>query len=193
MTTPGRLYEFVFRGFLAEEALDKAGRMRRDAPGPFDPAIIERLGIELLDESAVASAERMAVVYTAIAAFENSVRKLVVAVLAEQLGESWWDNAVSVKIRNRAEARRADEETVKWHGPRGEALINYTDLSDLGTIIRSNFKRFEPYIPTIEWANSIFSVVERSRNVIMHSGALAMEDVERLGINIRDWVKQVGA
>jgi hypothetical protein len=35
--------------------------------------------------------------------------------------------------------------------------------------------------------------LERSRNVIMHSGDLDQQDVERIGIHIRDWVKQVGA
>ncbi len=35
--------------------------------------------------------------------------------------------------------------------------------------------------------------IERSRNVIMHSGNLQGPDVERVGILIRDWIKQVGA
>lgn len=55
-----------------------------------------------------------------------------------------------------------------------------------------NWPRLEPYIGSIEWAASIFDVVERSRNVIMHSGVLEKEDIQRLGINIRDWIKQVG-
>ena len=44
-----------------------------------------------------------------------------------------------------------------------------------------------------DWAAAIFDVIERSRNVIMHSGVLDKEDIQRLGINIRDWIKQVGA
>ena len=52
---------------------------------------------------------------------------------------------------------------------------------------------FEPYIPSIEWAANILDVVERSRNVIMHSGRLDRPDIERVDIFIRDWVKQVGA
>jgi hypothetical protein len=34
---------------------------------------------------------------------------------------------------------------------------------------------------------------KHSRNVIMHSGMLDLEDIERLGMNLHDWVKQVGA
>ena len=66
-------------------------------------------------------------------------------------------------------------------------------MGDLESIIRQNWDQFEPYIPSIEWAANIFDVIERSRNVIMHSGALEQADVERIGIFLRDWVKQVGA
>ena len=50
---------------------------------------------------------------------------------------------------------------------------------------------FEPYIRSHEWAAAVFHVVERARNVIMHSGSLEKADIERLGMNIRDWVRQV--
>lgn len=193
MSTSGALYEFAFRGLLAEEALDKAGRVHKNLTGAQDKLIAERLALDLLDEGFVAEARQMAVVYTAIAAFENSTRKLISTVLLEQLKENWWEQGVSEKIRKKAESRRADEEKVKWHAPRGESPINYSELGDLATIIRNNWSIFEPYIRSIEWATSVFEVIERSRNVIMHSGRLELEDVERVGVNIRDWIKQVGA
>jgi len=42
----------------------------------------------------------------------------------------------------------------------------------------------------MEWATSIFGSVERSRNVIVLSDVLDIEDLERLGINIgsRSWI-----
>ena len=100
---------------------------------------------------------------------------------------------MSQDIRRRAESRKTEEEKVKWHGQRGGSPLDYTDLADLGKIVRNNWANFEPYIPSIEWAASIFAVIERSRNVIMHSGELSREDIARVGINIRDWIKQVGA
>jgi hypothetical protein len=66
-------------------------------------------------------------------------------------------------------------------------------MPDLMNIIRNTWPRLEPYVGSQEWAAAIFDVVERSRNVIMHSGVLDVEDVRRLGINFRDWVKQVGS
>jgi hypothetical protein len=192
MSQEGRLYEFAFRGLLAEEALDRSGRQHPNVAHAQDTELAQGVALDALDEALVNAAQRMAVVYTAIAAFENSARKLISTVLLEQAGEKWWETCVPQGIRKRAESRRAEEERIKWHGQRGDSPINYTELGDLGNIIRNNWPHFEAQIPSIEWASSIFDVIERSRNVIMHSGQLSLEDVARVGINIRDWVKQVG-
>jgi hypothetical protein len=193
MTTMGTLYEFAFRGMLAEEALDRTGRLHPNVAGALDQEFAERLAVDALDETFVAAARQMAVVYMAVAAFENSVRKLISTVLLEKVGESWWDTCVSAGIRKKVENRQKDEERVKWHTQRGASPITYTDLGDLTNIIRNAWPHFEAYIPSIEWAAGLLDVVERSRNVIMHSGNLTKVDVERIGINIRDWVKQVGS
>lgn len=192
MSASGRLYEFAFRGFLAEEALDRAGRIHPNMAGALAEGFGEKLGIELLDEQFVSSARPMAMVYMAVTAFENSVRKFISNVLLEKLGENWWETAASAAMKRKVESRQKEEERTRWHTPRGAAPITYTDMGDLANIMRNNFAHFEAHIPSIEWASAVLDVVERSRNVIMHSGYLGREDVERIGINIRDWVKQVG-
>lgn len=188
-----RLYDFVFRGQLAEQALDAAGRQSRRLADFAEAETARMLSLDLLAPQDVADASAMANVYVAIAAFENSVRTLIADVLLEQIGEDWWEKGVSEKIRGRAETKRAEEERVRWHVQRGVDPINYTQMPDLANIIRQNWPHFQPHIPSIEWADSLFDVIERSRNVIMHSGMLSRPDVERLGIFIRDWIKQVGA
>ena len=176
------LYSFVFRGLLAEEALDRTGRKPKGLSDFNDEDIAKSISIDLLDEELVAEARRMSVVYTAIAAFENSVRALVSKVLLESVGETWWESSVSEKIKSRAKSRFEEEQKVKWHTQRGKDPINYSELPDLVSIIRNNWERFEPYIHSIEWAASIFDMLERSRNVIMHSGSLEKSDIERVGI-----------
>jgi hypothetical protein len=71
-------------------------------------------------------------------------------------------------------------------------MIFFTQLGDLVKILRNNSKAFENHIESIDWAQQIFSSLERSRNVIMHSGELSMNDIERVSMNIRDWIRQVG-
>ncbi len=187
------LYDFVFRGLLTEEALDKAGRRSSVFIDATTDELRGALSFELLDPDQLAAAVKMGIVYSAIASFENSARRFVSKVLADQHGETWWATKVSEKIRTAAEGRQEDEAKTLWHGRRGDSPMNYTELGDLPKIIQQNWDDFEPYVRRVDWATSIYASVERSRNVIMHSGVLDVEDVERLGMNIRDWIKQVGS
>jgi hypothetical protein len=186
------LYSFVFKGLLTEEALDKTERLKKSKlmNGDFEK-LHETLGISELDDEIVIQAKRMAVVYTAISAFENSVRQFISKKLFETKGEDWW-NTISDKIKSKAESRRSEESKIRWHTPRGDTVINYTEFGDLISIIRQNWDLFEPHIISIEWAEQIIKTLERSRNVIMHSGELVNQDIERIGMYIRDWVHQVG-
>lgn len=191
--TISRIYEFAYRGQLAEESLDRDGRRSTRLIELADSEIAQALSLDVLDDVNVANARAMAVVYTAIAAFENSVRTLVVKTLADKFKEEWWEKGVAKGIRERAEKRLKDEEQVRWHAQRGNDPINYTTFGDLKNVMQNNWDCFEVLIGSLPWASGIFDIVERSRNVIMHSGLLEREDIERLGVNIRDWIKQVGA
>jgi hypothetical protein len=187
------VYSFVFRGLLAEDALDSAGRSTSTHDEEDIKKIFELSGAQSISEHFVFSARRMAEVYTAIAAFENSVRQFVTGVMLESHGEDWWDDKVATKIREAAEKRKAEESKVKWHTQRGEDPIQFTMLPNLLNIIRANFDYFEPFLGDVDWTASIFDIIERSRNVIMHSGTLSNRDVARLGSAIRDWNSQVSS
>lgn len=56
-----------------------------------------------------------------------------------------------------------------------------------------NWPEFEDLVQSQEWVRQIFATLERSRNVIMHSGDLGLQDVERIGTDVRDWIRQIGA
>lgn len=188
-----KLYEFAFRGLLAEEALDRNGRKNKHMIDLADEDIASSLALDSLDDIHVANAKSMSIVYTAIAAFESSVRSLVKKTLIEKFKEEWWEKGASNGVRDRAKKRMEDEQNAKWHAQRGQDAINYSNFGDLKNIMQNNWDEFEDLIGNLAWASGIFEVIERSRNVIMHSGHLEREDIERLGVNIRDWVKQVGA
>lgn len=187
------LYSFVMKGELTKISLNKAGNLSKLSSSEIlSEEYTKCLSIELLDQEKVEHAKLMATVYTAIAAFENSVRDFISKVLMENKGENWWTLSVSEKIRNIAETRKKEEEKIKWHTQRGSDMINYVDFGDLASIISQNFEFFEMHIISVDWVRQIFQTLERSRNVIMHSGELGRRDVERIGTNIRDWLTQVG-
>lgn len=188
-----KLYAFIMRGELTKVALEKTEVLSKHSSSDLlAQEYVKSLSLDLLDDECVNSAKIMATVYTAIAAFENMVRKFVVKILLEHKGENWWEQSVSEKIRKSAESRKNDEEKIKWHTQRGLSMINYVDFGDLASIMSQNYELFEVHIVSIEWARQIFSTLERSRNVIMHSGELGKRDIERIGTNIRDWISQVG-
>ena len=145
-----KLYSFAFRGLLTEESLDKAGRKSKgDFSEAWEAEISKRLGITLMDEGLIAKSRKMAVVYTAICAFENSVREFISKKLLEEKGERWWDICVKKEIRNKAESRKKSEKDVRWLTPRGDSMIYYTEFGDLISIMAKpeNWKFFEVHIP----------------------------------------------
>ncbi|MEQ9506551.1 MAG: Swt1 family HEPN domain-containing protein [Hyphomonas sp.] len=195
MSAADQLYAFYARANLTETALDRAGRQSNLSSIELAHAEIAKLvAISSLDDELVDSASKMSLVYSAIAAFENSVRYLISSTLAENVGENWWESCVSEKIRNAAKSRSDEEAKVRWHAQRGSDPINYTMLPNLINIIHQNHvPHFEPFIHSVEWARSIFDTLERSRNVVMHSGQLGERDLARVGSAIKDWVSQVSA
>lgn len=188
-----KLYSYIMRGELTKVALNRSGVVSRHSSSEvLAQEYIQCLSLDLLDADCVNSAKVMATVYTAIAAFENMVRQFVVKILLEHKGENWWEDCVSLPIRKKAESRKTEEEKIKWHTLRGDSMINYTEFGDLTSIMQQNYEMFEVHIISIDWARQIFQTLERSRNVIMHSGELGRRDIERIGTNIRDWISQVG-
>src|SRR5262245_41530841 len=128
------LYSFVCRGMLAEASLDKVGRQKRRHFGPEDAAQVRQsLSFDMLDPEPLADAQRMAIVYTAIHAFENSVRKYVIRAMAEIHGEGWWSK-VPERIQKTVKNRLEEDAKFRWHGTRGGSQINYCDFGDLSAI-----------------------------------------------------------
>ncbi len=186
------LYSFVYRGLLTEESLDKAGRKERAHFGAADALVINsKLALDMLDEEAIKKARRMSLVYTAIHSFENMVRTFVMTAMFEKYKEEWW-NKVSSKIQTKVKKRMEEEAKLRWHGARGGSEVEYCDFGDLSSIIVTNWPIFEPILVDMEWAKALLAILERSRNVVMHGGELGLQDIERIGGNIRDWVRQAG-
>lgn len=191
MSAADELYAFAYRGQLARQAVAPNSVTRAEARDKAE-RIAARLPIGLMDEELVARAREMAVVYGAIAAFENAAREFIEKRLLEEVGDDWWTKSVPQSRRTKAESRREEENKIRWHAKRGDSLLQYTEIEDLSAIIVTQQSVFAPMIPDPDWAKQIFKTVERSRNIIMHSGYLEAEDIERLGMALRDWLAQVG-
>jgi Swt1-like HEPN len=186
------LYSFVYRGILTEEALDQTGRRRRSHFGDEDARKLQQsLSFDFLDPDLLAEGQRMSVVYAAIHAFENTVRMMVTKAMSEKHSGTWWEK-VPERIQKTSKNRMEEDSKFRWHGARGSSEINYCDFSDLSSIIVTNWSVFEDLLGNLEWAKATLTSLEKSRNIVMHGGIVAREDVERIGMNIRDWIRQAG-
>lgn len=186
------IYTFVYRGVLTDQSLDKAGRRRRRQFGAKDAERIrDALAFDMLDSERLADAHRMSIVYTAIHCFENTVRDFVKNAMAEAHGENWWSN-VPERIQKRVKTRIEEDAKFRYHGSRGATEMMYCDFGDLSSIIVTNWQVFEDVLADLGWAKAILDALEKSRNIAMHGGVLATEDVERIGMNVRDWMRQAG-
>jgi hypothetical protein len=186
------LYSFVYRGILTEEALDRTGRKRKSHFGAEDARELQKsLSFDFLEAPLLAEGQRMSVVYAAVHAFENSVRATVTKAMSEKHGVKWWDK-VPDRIQKTSKSRMEEDAKFRWHGARGQSEINYCDFGDLSSIIVTNWEVFEDLLGNMEWAKATLTSLEKSRNIVMHGGSIAKEDVERIGMNIRDWIRQAG-
>lgn len=186
------LYAFVYRGILTDKALETACRKTAGSFSNLEERRLEEtLGYTALDPELMSNAKRMAKVYAALHAFENSVRAMVVKAMAEAYPLDWWTK-VPERVQKTAKTRMEEEAKFKWHGARGAREIEYCDFGDLTSIIINNYVLFEDLLGGIEWVKNVLMILEKCRNVVMHGGSLSTEDVERVGLLMRDWVRVTG-
>jgi len=65
-------------------------------------------------------------------------------------------------------------------------------LGNLGQIIIANWGDFSDIIPNQAWLTSRMDDLEMSRNIIMHTGSLPSDEIERIESIVRDLLRQIG-
>ncbi|MEQ2441519.1 Swt1 family HEPN domain-containing protein [Solibaculum intestinale] len=87
---------------------------------------------------------------------------------------------------------KKQEEKNKYHSNRSSTEIGYTMLGNLGQIIIANWDDFSDIIPNQAWLTSRMDNIEMSRNIIMHTGVLPIDEIERIESIVRDLLRQIG-
>lgn len=148
-----------------------------------------------LSPTHTADAQRMAEVYPLLYVFENSMREFIDGHLTASYGEKWWDDPkiVSTTIKLRVERNRAAEQKHRYHGIRNARFVYYTDLGDLPLIAHSEngWKVFRALLPSDKWLPGRVEVIEASRNVVAHMNPLKKRDIQRIQLNVQDWLEQI--
>ena len=163
----------------------KAGTLRADVS-------VNLKRTPLIDSIYVDELEHMLELYATLHTLENSMRRLIEAVLMRKLGPDWWQTAASLPQKRKHEDRLQKEIERKWLPARASLGPLYSlDWSDLISVIRKYETDFLPHIGHIDFLHR-FADLGLIRHVVAHHGFIDdPKDYERVKLALHDWQKQV--
>lgn len=187
-----QLSDFMFRGLLTRHTvqdMQATGLLRYPLSGAAEISDVDLFAP--VSEAVRSSSLHMQRCYRLLFILENVVREFVGEVLADKDGVDWFETRASVPTKKKVVDRKALEAKNAWHTGRNAHPINYIDFGDLALLIQTHYELFKDLLPGQTWAVSRLNDAERSRNVIAHTNILDEEEVARLEILVRDWIRQV--
>jgi hypothetical protein len=152
-----------------------------------DPAVLDEF-----DMDARIKAKRMGRIYELLFCLENSMRELIERTLKEADTLADWTDGINENILRSARKREEQDQEARWHGPRGESILNYLDFPDLGGIILDRWDDFQDLLGDRRWVERYFSEMNPTRRALAHTGDLTDFDVERMEMRVREWLRVVG-
>jgi len=189
---PASLTDFMFRGLLAKHAIrdmQAVGLLRVPAADAQEHSEIDLFAP--VSEQVRSGSLYMQRCFRLLYVLENVVREFVREVLEEIDKENWFEKRASIPMKKKVEDRKATEGKNQWHTGRNDHPIYYLDFGDLTLLIQNHWSEFKDLLPNQSWAVSRLQDAERSRNVIAHTNLLSDEEVVRLEMHVRDWIRQV--
>lgn len=186
------LKEFVFNALLTQDSFQSLANEGINVSDSDDYVAISRVVETDFSPRVWHDAASMSSVYTAVYCIENTVRNFIVERMSERYGITWWEEKVPQKIKTAVNALKKQEEKNKYHSNRSSSEIGYTMLGNLGQIIIANWDDFSDIIPNQAWLTSRMDDLEMSRNIIMHTGVLPADEIDRIESIVRDLLRQIG-
>jgi len=181
-------------------SLDKWAKIEIDEaeveiePRKLKPNIRIHSDVPFIDFKIEQDARKMAEdPYYILYLFENSIRKFIDLVMTKKYGINWWQQVVTnADILKRVAGRKKLEEQNKWHVPRGEHELFYTDLEELTYFLNKEKSEFEKYLGDVElWITKIKKETKLSRNIVDHHNPLPQREINRLAQIFEDWKRQL--
>lgn len=133
-------------------------------------------------------AKSMAQHYEVFYCLEKSIRSLVVQLMFEKFGETWWDK-VKEDIRKNVDQNIKREEESGFT-IRSEDKIDYTTFGELSQIVTGNWEAFETLFKRGQRAfQKIMTNLNQLRGPIAHCCPLAEDEIVRLELTVKDWFR----
>ena len=186
------LRQFVFNGLLLQDSLETLEKEGISVRKSGDLAPVSRVVEADFSPRIWHDANNLASVYQAIFCIENTLRSFIVERMSERYGLNWWEEKVSSGIKRDVTKLKEKEAKNKFFTSRSDSEIGYTMMGNLGQIVIDNWADFSDIIPNQAWLNSRMQDLEMARNIVMHTGVLPQDEIERITSIVRDILRQIG-
>lgn len=188
-----KLKSFIFNGLLTKHAVkDMQSSGIIHSPDAAEAQRSETNLFASAQELIRTNSIQMQYAFRLLFTLENTVRELVTSRFYDTDGTAWFDTRATTPMKGKVKSRRETEEKNQWHAGRNQDPIYYLDFGDLAKLIINNWTIFEDLLPNQTWVQSRLEDAERTRNVIAHTNVLSSEEISRLEMYLRDWIKQIG-
>ncbi len=187
-----KIKEFVFNALLLNNSLEELNKQGITVFKAEDLLPVSHIVENDFNPKIWYNALSMSAVYTSLYCIENTLRNFIVERLSERHGIDWWEQKIPSKIKDAVNKLKKQDEKNKYHSSRSGIEIGYTMLGNLGQIIIANWDDFSDIIPNQAWITSRMDDLEMSRNVIMHTGILPQNEIDRIESIVRDILRQIG-
>jgi len=143
---------------------------------------------DYFEENIVNEAISMAQYYTLFYCLERSARDIVVGKLKAIHGGNWWQEKVPEQIRENVK-KNMQREIDAGVTPRSEDEIDYTTFGELGEIVKANWEDFGDIFKSVKAFTKIMTNLNVLRGPIAHCSPLTEDEVLRLELTVKDWLR----
>nr|WP_301003987.1 Swt1 family HEPN domain-containing protein [Arsukibacterium sp.] len=119
---------------------------------------------------------------------ERSARNIIVGKLEAIHGGGWWGEKVPPNIQTSA-SQNMQRELDAGVTPRSESEIDYTTFGELGEIVKANWADFGDIFKSTKAFTKIMTNLNVLRGPIAHCSPLSDDEVLRLKLTVKDWIR----
>lgn len=188
MNNTSRLKLFTIKNLLLESELLKLENEGLELGHVATIKKDEIVDIELFESDIRQKGRKMADFYILYYCVENSVRRLISETLKEKYNINWWDGKVPEGVKSHVKQTQDGEKDTSM-SLRSDDPLFYTDFGELITILEANWNDFSDSLRSLKAMKDVLSKFNQLRNVIAHSGELSDDEILRLKLLVKDWLR----
>lgn len=141
------------------------------------------------EQAVRAEAASMSQHYELFYCLETSIRKLLVDVLFDAEGSSWWESErIAQRIRDDVR-NRAQKEIDSGISRRSDNEIDYTTFGELSVIITGNWEIFGTIFNSRRAVERVMGSLNLLRGPIAHCCPITEDEIDRLHLTVKDWFR----